>query len=223
MLVFNDTSRANTVYQALKNKILFFEIQSGQSLTEEALAKEFSVSRTPIREALHMLEKDQLVETIRNKGAIVKGISERDVSKIFDLRIALEGWAAGEAAVAISDINLQVIETRLSLAKKKLEEGSLEEADAISNELHDIIAYVVDNKWFTKIISDLSCYTAAYKKLASKQPGQLEKAHREHEMILAALKKHDSEQAKERMVIHISQTKQSILQALRDRPYSVIK
>lgn len=87
-------SMADNVYSKLKEQILNLEIAPGQSLTEGLLAQTFEVSRTPIREALRMLERDQLVELIRNKGAIVRNITESDVNHIFDLRVVLEGWAA---------------------------------------------------------------------------------------------------------------------------------
>lgn len=211
--------RSDFVYQELKNKILSNTMKTGQPLTEELLAKTFAVSRTPIREALRMLVSDQLVVSTHNKGYAVRGISEKDMNDIFDIRAALEGWAAGVAAIKISDANLKIIEKCLIDAKEMFDNGSMEKASQIGNEIHNVIAHVVDNYWLSSTLKNLSIFTETYKKLAAKQDGQLQDAHLQHEKIYSALKEHNAELASSAMIEHINCTKRSIQKSLRDTPY----
>lgn len=215
----NSLGRSGFVYQEIKEKILNNTLKTGQPLTEELMAKTFAVSRTPIREALRMLVSDQLVVATHNKGYVVRGISEKDMNDIFDIRAALEGWAAGVAATKISDANLKIMEKYLIGAKEMFDDNCLEKANQLGNEIHNVIAHVVDNYWLSSTLKNLSLFTEAYKKLAAKQEGQLQNAHSQHEKIYRALKKHDSEMASKAMIEHINCTKISIQKAIRDMPY----
>ena len=210
---------ADEIYEKLKKSIINLEIEPGQPLTESALTKSLGVSRTPIREALHMLERDQLVERSHNKGYIARGISEQDMSEIFEVRAVLESWLAGKAAEEISDENLAVIDTCLKQAKALYDEGRPEESDAKSNEIHDIIAFVVNNRWGNKTINMLTNFTTTYKKLAAMQTGQIERAFKEHQLIFEALKAHDSRLASQRMMEHIGNTRKAIQAACQNRTY----
>lgn len=167
----------------LRRQILEGKIEAGQPLTEQSFASTLDTSRTPIREALRMLERDQLVERNHNKGFTVLGISEQDLQDIFELRAVMEGWAAGKAAVIISEENLKVMENCLTEAKALYQAGEIEQSDQQSNRIHDIIAFVVNNRWLSKMEEDLSTFTSAYKKLASDQAGQIEQAYEEHWQI----------------------------------------
>ena len=210
---------ADEIYEKLKKSIINLEIEPGQPLTESALTKSLGVSRTPIREALHMLERDQLVERSHNKGYIARGISEQDMSEIFEVRAVLESWLAGKAAEEISDENLAVIDTCLKQAKALYDEGRPEESDAKSNEIHDIIAFVVNNRWGNKTIDMLTNFTTTYKKLAAMQTGQIERAFREHQLIFEALKAHDPQLASQRMMEHIGNSRKAIQVACQNRTY----
>ncbi|MBC7190503.1 GntR family transcriptional regulator, partial [Candidatus Aerophobetes bacterium] len=88
----NHPKLSQLVYETLKKKLISEENWEvlGTRLQEDQLARQFGVSRTPVREAIHRLEKDGLVQIIPRRGAFVKTISAEDVKEIFDLRGALE-------------------------------------------------------------------------------------------------------------------------------------
>jgi len=214
---------ADEIYEKLKKTIINMDIEPGHPLTENALAQSLGVSRTPVREALHMLERDQLVERNHNKGYVVRGISEQDMQEIFEVRVVLESWMAGKAAEIISEENLEVMEACLDRAESLYQQGLIEESDEISNEIHDIIAFVVNNRWGSRTLDMLSTFTISYKKLASKQEGQIKRAFEEHRNILAALRGHDPELASQRMVEHIRNSQKAIQKACQNRTYSFQK
>lgn len=212
-------SATDQAYQLLKSQIINLEIEPGTPLTEDAISQSLGVSRTPTREALRMLERDRLVTRSHNKGFVVRGISEEDMREMLEIRAVLEGWAAGKAAEMASDSNIKVMEEKIKKAQEIYETGNRVEFDKKSNEIHDIIAFVVNNNWYNKVVDDLSGFTISYKKLAAQQIGQLENAHEEHKEILEAIKSRDSQLASQLMIKHINSTRDAIVDALKNPIY----
>ena len=83
------------LYSELQKDILSGAIPDGSKLTEQAVCKRYGVSRTPVREAFRQLEADGLIENIPNRGAFVTGLTKRDISDLFDLRILFFGPGRG--------------------------------------------------------------------------------------------------------------------------------
>ena len=85
-------------YEQIRRAIVEGRYEAGRRLIEKNLAEEFELSRTPVREALRMLESEGLVVSLPNKGAVVRPLSSHDVYDIYDLRVRLESLAAERAA-----------------------------------------------------------------------------------------------------------------------------
>ena len=98
------------VFEALEQAIINGEYKEGDTLNELRLTKELGVSRTPIREALTQLELEGLVKNIQNKGAVVVGVSQKDIDDIYAIRLRLDGFAAKLAAENITDEQLDRLE-----------------------------------------------------------------------------------------------------------------
>ncbi len=105
---------ASTVVEILREKIISHEIKGGQPLRQDALAKEFNVSRIPVREALLQLEAEGLVQFAPHKGAVATQISANEVDELFELRVLLECDVLCRALKFISDEELDKSETILA-------------------------------------------------------------------------------------------------------------
>ncbi|AEA23585.1 transcriptional regulator, GntR family [Pseudonocardia dioxanivorans CB1190] len=105
----NDAARgrAGEIVEALQRRILMGEVPVGSWLRHEALAAEFGTSRTPVREALRILDAQGVVTIVRNRGARVDGHSGRDLRELGEVRAELEGFAAQLAAERIDDAQLE--------------------------------------------------------------------------------------------------------------------
>ena len=134
--------RADAVFAALKRRILSFELQPGESLTELGIAEEMQVSRTPIREALRRLEHEQLVQIIPRKGAIVTGISAEDMREVYLIRQDLEGICTRRATEMITPSGLDSLTRSIQAANRELKAGNHEQASEEADELHRIILVV---------------------------------------------------------------------------------
>ena len=88
---------ADVIYDALRSDILTGRLSPGTPAREVALAERFGVSRTPVREALLLLEHDRLL-VASSRGLVVRAVDTDEVIAIYDVRILLEGEAAAQAA-----------------------------------------------------------------------------------------------------------------------------
>ena len=98
------------IYQKILNRILFFEYVPGQILNENALAKEFGLSRTPLRDVLSRLEWEQLVKIIPRTGTIVSEIEFQKIMHVFQIRLEIEDFAGRLAAQMATEAHLEEIE-----------------------------------------------------------------------------------------------------------------
>ncbi|MCP3891860.1 MAG: GntR family transcriptional regulator [Desulfobulbaceae bacterium] len=98
------------IYQAIKKRIVFMEYEPGQLLDEKVLAKEFKVSRTPVREVLLRLQYEMLLEIIPRGGIFVKRIDFQEMRDVYLTRILIEGEVAKLATINITQEQLREIE-----------------------------------------------------------------------------------------------------------------
>jgi DNA-binding GntR family transcriptional regulator len=94
------------IYTEIKNRILFFEYEPGEMLNEKAMAAEFGVSRTPVREALLRLEWEKLLTIIPRAGIMVSKVEFHQLREVFQTRTPLEGLMGRLAALQMTDEHL---------------------------------------------------------------------------------------------------------------------
>jgi len=91
---FRSVTLVDQIAKALRDDILTGNPKGGDQLLEDKLKNEFGISRTPLREAFRVLEKEGLVEILPRKGTFVRRISRQDIEENFPVRAILEGLAA---------------------------------------------------------------------------------------------------------------------------------
>jgi len=149
------------VYANIREAIVTKKYAPGEALTESALVKELGVSRTPIREALRLLEKENLVRIYPRRGAFVNSISLDNLREIFEIREILEGEVACRVAAYISIPELEQIGQKLILIrqeykdKSRLSETAIKQAMEIGHELHHLLFVKFGNKTLLRIIDSL--------------------------------------------------------------------
>jgi DNA-binding GntR family transcriptional regulator len=200
---------------ALQGRILSGSIPIGARLRQEALADEFGVSRTPVREALRKLEVTGIVELLPHRGAIVRGPSARDIREAYDVRAELEGRAAELAAAHISDHDLRRLREaealfRASVTTLVARRGRPDWEDSSSwvqaNDLfHQAILEAAANRRLIATISDL--HRSFPRDLTwaalSGNSRLLEENVEQHAAILSGIEHGDPEEARRRMVEHV--------------------
>ena len=159
----------DVVFNNIKDGILTGRLRPGERLLENQLADELGVSRTPIREALRMLEIENLVDLIPRKGAQVKKMSEKDIKDILEIRKVLDELAAGLAAENITKQEIAELKKLHSDFVEAFERGDREAVLEADTKFHDVIFNTTKNDKLIQIISNISIqiyrYRIAYLKL----------------------------------------------------------
>ncbi|MBP3414387.1 MAG: GntR family transcriptional regulator [Clostridia bacterium] len=198
------------VFAALEKAIINGEYKSGDNLSELMLSQKYGVSRTPVREALMQLELEGLVENIPNKGAVVVGISDKDIDDIYIVRMRIEGLAARLCAANIEESELKALEKITGLQEFYLERGDYDSLRELDSEFHSIIFDSCGNRALRFMLSNFHNYTQRARTISVKSIGRAEKTVSEHRAILEALRKRDGDLAEQLTTEHIEHAKESI-------------
>jgi DNA-binding GntR family transcriptional regulator len=191
------------VFNQLQNDILNGKYQPGDSLIELRLTEELGVSRTPIREAIRQLELEGLVQSIPNKGAIVKGISAKDIEDIYTIRMMIEGLAARWATEKITPQELEELKEALEFEEFytiRNDSGHLMKFDS---RFHDIIFKASKSKPLMHTLSTFHHYVQRARNASFSSPGRAQKALEEHKAILQAIIEKDAEKAEKLTTEHV--------------------
>lgn len=202
-------SIADTVFDRIEADILNGNLKRGDVLTELKLCEMLSVSRTPVREAMGRLRQEGLIEE-SGKGAVILGISERDLADIYEIRLRVEGLATAMCAEAITDEQLKELEEKVALQEYYT---GRREADSIKNldsEFHRLIYSYCGSRILSELLTDLHRKVQRYRRNSVEDPARAAAAAKEHAEILAALKSRDRDRAEQLAVAHIQNAWNSI-------------
>lgn len=197
------------IFELLEKAVLDRSLPPGTHLIEETLAAQLGVSRTPVREAVKMLAQAGWVELHPHSGAHVRYLSVREACGVFEVREALEERAAGLAAERATDEEL----ARLAEILERGEETASSEPDPkelarLNSDFHGALGSAAHNNLLTGLLIDLEKKVRwHFEEVASVRGAS---SWTEHRKILDALRRRDSERARELMVTH-SRTTQAML------------
>lgn len=192
----------NETYVAIRQAIVAGELKSGAPLLETALAKEYGVSRTPVREALKRLEHDGLVERAASGRMQVRVWSEDEVFDLYEVRISLEALAARLAARRHTDVDL----IRLEQANEAMR--AVDRADAMQMRtanltFHQFVWRSTHNKALSEVLGRLQMQILRQPANTLVFPGRWDQIIGEHEQLIAAVREGDVESAAELATTHM--------------------
>ncbi|MGC9183230.1 GntR family transcriptional regulator [Caldisphaera sp.] len=191
---------SDIVYELLKKDILNRRFEPKDKLSETALAKIYNVSRTPIREALHKLEKEGLVVKLSD-GYHVNFLTKEQILKLFEVRSILEGLAAEKAALNRDPELLKKLREAAEKFRKISKNDPL--AAAIANSaFHDIVADLSGNEYLRDILKDIRNKLAIVRVDLFASANRVEQEIEEHWKIYQAIEKGDPQEAKKAALEH---------------------
>jgi len=200
-------------YEYLKAKIFSGQFTPGKRLVEERIANEVGVSRTPVRDALHRLELEGLIEPLEGKGFCVPYDTREIIEELFDMRTCLEGYALRLICEKMSEETLEQLEEFTKKAQEALVREKINEIFEWNTLFHDtlygLLAY---RPRFHKLIINIRKYVLRYRKHTLHYLKGAEKAVDGHQRILLALKLGDPDVCERIMRQHIQEAKKEVLQ-----------
>lgn len=191
------------IFDLIRREILTGSIGPGQRLLERELTEKYQVSRTPVREALKMLEQAQLVINIPYRGVEVRRLSRRFVRDVYDLRIAVEGLAAYLAAQRADDSELLEIDRVFRLIDQATDDGLRDRIMLLNNEFHAAIAAAAHNELLVDRVNDLWTNINLVRAGGWREGDRSESSRREHRRIVMALRAREPEGARLAMEEHV--------------------
>ena len=192
------------VYDYLKESIIMGGVMPGERLIEEKISEELQVSRSPIREAIRMLEKDGLLLVNSSGGVTVVEPSIEDFQHLYECRVEMEPLAAFYAAQRRSNEELEIIRTFLLQMGKITETNNLKKVHDANVNFHEAIVVASANQFLVSMVSHLRGVNSFYRKsILEEFPLHMVHAMQEHQQIFQAIVDQDAEAAKRLMKAHI--------------------
>jgi DNA-binding GntR family transcriptional regulator len=192
------------VARVLREAILFGRFKAGEPLRERTLGAELGLSRTPIREALFILQGEGLVDLIPNRGATVRSITPDDIAQIYSLRAVLEAHAARIAAQTRTDQDLADMEEAHARLKRIGARGTAAEQAQGDLAFHSAISASTGSRMLTTITREVLAFTVAYRSRYTYPKTHFKIANEQHRSILDAVRDRDADRAEALTQSHIT-------------------
>ncbi len=208
----------DVVFNTLRDAILTGKLVPGERLMENQLAEKLGVSRTPVREALRMLELENLVELVPRKGAQVLDMSEKDIINILEVRSALEGLATSLACKKMTKEDLQQLRNMEVDFEKAVADNDVEHFVDIDEDFHDLIFSATENDKLINMFRNLRIQLYRYRMAQAKNnETSMSTIVAHHRSIIRAIENHDSEEGASIAQGHIKYQTESILRFVRSK------
>ncbi len=201
---------ADTVFAQIEQAILNGKLAGGEIVTENKLCELLSVSRTPVREALNRLRQEGLIEET-GKGAVVIGITEKDLHDIYEVRLRTEGLASALCAVSVSDDQLADLTETVELQEFYTSRGQADNIKNLDSRFHEQIYSYCGSRVLSSLLTDLHRKVQRFRRASVEDPDRARAAVAEHREILDALRAHDSALAESLAVKHIQNARAAII------------
>lgn len=194
-------SRADLVYDALREAILEQALRPGTKLSEDVIAEQFAVSRTSVRAALQQLRGDGLVKFRANKGASIAEPTAEDARDIFALRRMLEAEVVRRLAGQLSDGDCDRLRAHVGQEKQAQSVGG-PASIRLAGEFHILLAELTGSPALTRFVREIvSRYSLILARFARDHSSEC--AVDEHERIIAALRTGETDAAEQLMLHHL--------------------
>ncbi len=196
-------SLTDQAYDILKEKIISKQFQPGMRLVDSQLAKDYGISRTPLRDAIRMLYEDGLVTTCSGRGYCVFQPSKDDIREIFEIRLMIDVAAARKLITEILPNDKAAyasIEDFYKVFSKDAEKEGFIKAD---ENFHDKLVQMMGNNRLYEFYTEIRNQTRAFRRMTAVDKARTTKANNHHERICKGLLALDLDATVKAMTEHI--------------------
>jgi len=187
----------------LRERIYSQNLKPGDAIDEQALAVEYGISRTPMREALKVLHSEGLVILEPRRGCFVTELKKQDIDELFPLMALLEGRCAYEAVKKSKPADIKRIEELHSKLEKHARANDVEKYFEQNCLFHELVQKQAGNNWLERTTSDLRKFLKLMRGRQLHLPGRLQASLAEHRLLLAAFQNGNPSAAEKIMHDHL--------------------
>ncbi len=211
LIIRNPKTIRRKVYDYLREKLLSGEVLPHEHLIEAKIAQEIGTSRTPVREALHNLEIEGLIESIPRVGYVVKPISQQEVEEICEIRRVVEELAAQWAMEKARDRLIKELKENIAIAEEKVSGGDVRAFVELDAHFHEIIARHSGSQRLLELAQTLRRHMLRYRVQSIYLAENVLRAIEGHRGILQAVERSDLSEVKQAIQRHLEQSKKDVL------------
>lgn len=225
--LFDDSEVKNSltsrVFRQVEREILDGTLAPGSALTEMKLSQQLGVSRTPVREALFQLEQEGLVNIIPNKGAVVVGITKKDIEDIYTIRMQIEGLASKWAAERITPQETKRLKEIVELEMFYAKRGDILQSRNLDTTFHSALYDASGSKPLKNTLKAFHNYIGKARETSFGSGGRALISAIEHMRILEAIQKGDGGLAESLTNQHIKNAKANLLDSMKNADQNAVK
>ncbi len=211
LVIKNPKTIRKKVYDYLREKLLSGEFLPHEHLIEAKIAKEIGTSRTPVREALHSLELEGLIESIPRVGYRVKPISAQEVEEICEIRRVVEELATQWALEKSRAPLIEALKNNIRIAEEKVSKGDVKSFVELDAQFHEIIARHSGSQRLLELSQTLRRHMLRYRIQSIYSADNVLRAIEGHKKILRAIEQINLEEVRQAIGYHLNQSKSDIL------------
>jgi DNA-binding GntR family transcriptional regulator len=190
------------VLTRVKQAILDGVLKPGELLSENRIANQLSVSRTPVREALRVLEQENLVTMLPGRKVIVSVPSPEDIDEIYDIRFIVESEALRRITPDRTDL-IERLEACVARQEAALERRDLRALRSINTEFHMLFVSVLNNRRLRQFIDSVYDSITRFRLYSLENPEWMEHGSQEHRRLVELIKSGDTEGAVQMLRQHL--------------------
>jgi DNA-binding GntR family transcriptional regulator len=209
------------VFEQLKGMILRGEISPGTRIVESEIALSMGISRTPVREAMHKLEAEDLLMPLSKGGYAVRGLTIVDIEDTFDIRSILESFAGYLAAKRHAEGELIALESKIDEFQRYLDRGELTRLSAVNTRFHEALYELSGSHRLVKMIHGLKDEIEFLRKIILNSEEMARLSNRDHREIVEAIKKRDAKKVELQLKEHILRAKEFVLNEIKKGTVSI--
>ncbi len=202
-------------YNLLKEEIIKGTFEPGERIVEIALSEKLGISRTPLREALHLLEREGFLTRLEKKGLMVSAFSEQETRDLYSVRSNLEGLAVRIVTESINERQKKRLQKLINEIDGYCEKGDEGKAIDKAKMLHSLIREFCNNQVCVSFLQSLDERIARYKRVSISESGRQLSALSEHRNILQLILEGDADRAEEAMKCHIMRSVEVVVKRIR--------
>jgi len=202
------------VFDNLKQAIIRGNITPGEWLVESHIAQMLGMSRTPVREAIHKLEREGLIERRPRGGFTVLGLGQKDIEETFGIRSVLEGYAAKLATVKHQARELKALEKKIEEFQVCLKKRQLDMLPDINTQFHDLLYALSKSPRLIHMINALRDQIFRFRQMILKDDKLASISNEDHIQMLHFMRKRDAEGVERLVRDHILRGQDEILREI---------
>jgi DNA-binding GntR family transcriptional regulator len=209
MEMHKPTSLSEQIFLRLEEDIINGTYPRGATFSENSLVEKLGVSRTPIREAIHRLQEEHLID-ITSKGITILGVTNEDLLDIYEIRVRIEGLAAAFCAVRASDEDLEELTEAIGLQEYYVNLHDADRIKSFDSTFHEVIYRLSGSAVLRDILIPLHKKVQRFRKVSVESDSRASESLIEHKAIYEAIMAHDPVRAEEAMLRHVKNAKAHI-------------